>query len=527
MRLLVAIFLALHALLASAQVAPEPAVVSIYNRPVTVFRASFLGLSPAERARRTEQALQDLLARGGPGEVTVQEVPQGRVVMVDGSLAIILTPQDADALRGQNLDGATRATVDALKRAIAETRESRDRRRLLEAVAHALAATAIFAGLVWAVLRLRRAVGAGLAAWVEAAGARAHVGPIPLWQPARLRTVLHLLLRGLSWLLLAGLVYEWLVYLLQLFPRTRAAGEQLGGFVLNAGERIGNGVLDSLPDLAVATVIFALAWAVTALVRPAFDRAEQGLSQFGWLDRDLARPTRRIFGLAVWLFAVVMAYPYLPGAQTEAFKGMSVLVGLMVTLGGSSLFGQAASGLILMYSRTLRIGEYVRISGTEGTIVEMGTFTTRIRTGMGEEVTLPNALVMGSVIGNFSRAVQGHGYVVDTGVTIGYDTPWREVEAMLVEAARRTPGVLAQPEPRVLQRALSDFYIDYHLVCQAIPETPRARAEVLNELHANIVDVFNEHGVQIMSPHYLGDPPEAKVVPPGRPYAGPVPRKDA
>nr|WP_277988813.1 mechanosensitive ion channel family protein [Ramlibacter ginsenosidimutans] len=261
------------------------------------------------------------------------------------------------------------------------------------------------------------------------------------------------------------------------------------------------------------------------MLRPAFERVEHGTGGSGWIDRDLARPTRRIVNVGIWLFALVMAYPYLPGSQTEAFKGVSVLVGLMVTLGGSSLFGQAASGMILMYSRTLRLGEYVRVSGTEGTVVAMGTFTTRVRTGMGEEVTLPNSVLMGNTIFNLSRDVQGRGYMVTTGVTIGYDTAWREVEAMLIEAAQRTPGVLAEPPPRVLQRALSDFYIDYRLVCQASPELPRERTQLQNALHANIVDVFNEHGVQIMSPHYLGDPEQPKVVPPTRAQAASVARK--
>jgi small-conductance mechanosensitive channel len=152
----------------------------------------------------------------------------------------------------------------------------------------------------------------------------------------------------------------------------------------------------------------------------------------------------------------------------------------------------------------------------------MGHFTTKVRTGLGEELTLPNALVLGTVVKNYSRAVKGPGYVVDTTVTIGYDTPWRQVEAMLVEAATRTPGVLAAPPPRVFQTGLTDFYPEYRLVCQAIPKDPRPRAEVLAALHANIQDVFNEHGVQIMSPHYLGDPQGAKLVPKERWYAAPA-----
>jgi hypothetical protein len=142
-----------------------------------------------------------------------------------------------------------------------------------------------------------------------------------------------------------------------------------------------------------------------------------------------------------------------------------------------------------MYTRTLRIGEFVNIDGHEGTVVELGTFTTRVRTGCGEELTLPNSMVMGTVTRNYSRTVQGHGFILETEVTIGYDTPWRQVHAMLIEAARRTAGVLAEPAPRVFQAALSDFYPQYRLVCQAVPSQPRPRAEVLAALHQHLLVV--------------------------------------
>lgn len=499
--------------------AATEARVSVFNRPIAIFRAPFLGLAPAERARRTESGIAELLARGGPGQVAVQPVPQGRLVTIDGAMALVLIPEDADPIRGETLDAVSEFAVVALARAIEETREARDRSRLLQAAALATAATAVYIALAWGVLRGRRMLFRRIGVWAARTS-----GAASSWHPVRAHALGLLLLRLASWLLLAALTYQWLVLTLQLFPRTRAAGEQLGAFVLGIGEHIGGGVLRALPDLAVALAIFLLARMVVGLLAPGFDRAEQG-HDVGWIDRDLARPTRRIVNLAVWLFAVVMAYPYLPGSESEAFKGMSVLVGLMITLGGSSLVGQAASGMILMYSRTLRVGEYVRIGESEGTVVELGTFTTRVRTGLGEEITLPNALVMGERVCNYSRATQGRGYVIDTTITIGYDTPWRQVEALLMEALQRTPGVLADPPPRVLQRALSDFYVEYRAIGQAVPETPRARAEVLHALHASILDVFNEHGVQIMSPHYLADPPEAKVVSGDHPYAGPVARK--
>jgi small-conductance mechanosensitive channel len=331
--------------------------------------------------------------------------------------------------------------------------------------------------------------------------------------------------RALSLLVMLVLAYEWLSFVMRQFPYTRPWGEGLTAYLFGIVARLGTGVLRALPELLIAVAIFLLARGVIALFKPFFARVrESDNTVSGWLDADTARPTQRLFSSAVWVFALVMAYPYLPGADSEAFKGMSVLIGLMFTIGGSSVFGQAVSGLVLMYSRTIRVGEYVRINDHEGTVTEMGAFTTRIRTGLGEELTLPNALVLGTVTKNYSRVVKGRGFVLDTTVTIGYDTPWRQVESLLTEAACRTPGVLADPQPRVFQTALSDFYPEYRLVCQAVPTEPRPRAEVLSALHANIQDVFNEYGVQIMSPHYLGDPASAKLVPREGWYPAPVRR---
>jgi small-conductance mechanosensitive channel len=176
-----------------------------------------------------------------------------------------------------------------------------------------------------------------------------------------------------------------------------------------------------------------------------------------------------------------------------------------------------------MYNGSIRAGEYVRIGEVEGTVKEVTMFVTRIRTGLGEEITLPNAQVMSAGIKNYSRAYEGAGFVLDTTVTIGYATPWRQVHAMLVEAALRTEGVVKDnPAPVVRQTALSEFHIQYRLITYSLAKQARARAEVLNDLHANIQDVFNEYGVQIMSPGYEADPPEPKVVPKENWYAAPA-----
>jgi len=235
---------------------------------------------------------------------------------------------------------------------------------------------------------------------------------------------------------------------LNAFPYTRPWGEQLQVYLVGVLATIGSAIIGAIPNLTIAAVIFVIAKAVIVIAkavigsfRPIFDHIERGHGTSSWLDQDTVRPTRRITTVLIWIFAMVMAYPYLPGAQTEAFRGMSVLLGLMISLGASSIVGQAASGVILMYSRSIRRGEYVRIGDHEGMVSEISMLTTRIQTGSGEEINLPNSMIVRSATRNFSRAVAGKGYLVDTTLGIGYDTPWRQVETMVEEATRRTPDI--------------------------------------------------------------------------------------
>jgi small-conductance mechanosensitive channel len=497
---------------AEAGAAAEAPVV-IFNRTITVFRAPMFGISPENRADRTERIVSGLLSRGGEGVVTTQAQPQGNFILIDGELAIIIMDADADRIRGETLALATERAVATLQLVISETRESRDHALLLRELLNTVIGTGVLIGFIALVLVLRRALSRRLGRLAERAAAVTRVGGTQVVTTDRLLPVVDRLVSVVAWVVIVLSVYRWISYVLSQFPYTRPWGESLRTFFVDTGVDLIQGAVGALPGLAVAIFILLMARVVIGMVTPFFDRVGRGYSAFNWLDRDTAQPTKRLFALGVWLFALAMAYPYLPGSQSQAFQGISVLLGLMVTFGGSSLFGQGASGLILMYSRTLRVGEYVRVDDHEGTVTELGSFTTRVRTGLGEELTLPNSLVLGTVVKNYSRAVKGKGYIVDTTVTIGYDTPWRQVEAMLIEAARRTTGILDDPTPRVFQTALSDFYPEYRLVCQAIPREPRPRAEVLATLHENIQDVFNEYGVQIMSPHYLGDPHDAKLVP--------------
>jgi len=510
----------------SANTAPDEASpespVLVFNRQVVAFRVPFLGMSPAERARRAMLNVQEALAQGGPGVVEAKASPQGQLIFVDGLMAVILTPADVNPLTDDTLDALTARTVEALQLSIRETQEGRDTHHLLVNAAMVAVATLLLVALYFGLGFVRSRAMVAALHFVERKSASMSAGAAEILRRDRLWRAIKMVDLLLRWSVGLLAAYAWLSFSLLRFPYTRPWGEGLHHYLVSVASHLLQGIVGAVPGLVIAVLILLLARAAVSVAGSLFTRIEQGHIGVHWIAPDSAGPTRRIATWLIWLFALAMAYPYLPGAQTEAFKGMSVLIGLMMSMGASSFVGQVAGGLILTYSNMLRKGEFVRIGEHEGTVVSIGAFNTRIRTGLGEEVTLPNAMIVGTATKNYSRTVKGAGYVVDTVVTIGYDTPWRQVHAMLIEAAHRTPGVLPDPAPAVFQTALSDYYPEYRLVCQAMPSGPGPRAEVLSALHAHIQDVFNEHGVQIMSPHYVLDPAHAKVVPPAQWYAAPA-----
>jgi small-conductance mechanosensitive channel len=317
-----------------------------------------------------------------------------------------------------------------------------------------------------------------------------------------------------------SLTYVWLTFTLRRFPYTRPWGESLRAFLIERLTSMGLLIAGAIPNLFTVLLIFLLIRFAVKLAHAFFDSVLEGRLDLPYVHPETAQPTRRLVTVLFWLLGLVVAYPYLPGSGSDAFKGLSVFVGLVLSLGSSGVVNQLMSGLTLTYSRAMRAGDFVRIGDVEGTITQLGGLSTKVKTPRGEEVTIPNAVVMTQVTTNYSRFAATEGVYVPTSLTIGYDTPWRQVHALLLLAAERTPGIRATPAPAVRQTALQDFYVQYTLlVCL---EQPQTRLPTLTALHANIQDAFNEYGVQIMSPNYEADPEGRKVVPPEQWYAAPA-----
>lgn len=314
--------------------------------------------------------------------------------------------------------------------------------------------------------------------------------------------------------------YLWLVYSLGQFPQSAPWAEQLEEFLIALFLDFAMGALRAVPGLVAVVVVFLLARWFMRLIRIVFDKVETGRLSLPWLERETARTTQTLLIMVVWLFALVAAYPYIPGSDTDAFKGLSVLIGLMVTLGSTGLINQVISGLFVVYSRSVRPEDYVRVGDVEGEVTDVGFLATKLRTPRQEEITIPHSVLVGTATTNYSRLAGDNGMAVTTSVTIGYQIPWRQVHALLQLGAARTQGLRRDPPPRVMQRELSDFYVQYLLLAHL--ENGKNRAAVLSELHAQIQDAFNEFGTQIMSPHFESQPEKPVFVPKSAWYAPPA-----
>ena len=378
--------------------------------------------------------------------------------------------------------------------------------------------TIVLVVLLWLLLRLERAAAARVARVTEQRMGTGWGG-----QAFRATSAPRLLHLGVAVVVRAiglVLIVLWFAFVLRRFPATLAWGDLLRMRVWTRLGSLGQSIVDSLPNLFMVAVIIIAVRAVARLVKALFDAVERGEVHLPSVYPETAAPTRRLVMALLWLTALAMAYPYVPGSGSEGVKGISVFVGLVLSLGSSGVVQHMMSGLMVTFARAVSVGDFANIGGVEGTVTQVGALATKVRKPTGEEITIPNAVVVSNTVTNYSARGDAAPARLRTSVTIGYAVPWRQVEALLLIAAQQTPGILRTPPPRVMRTSLDNFYITYTLL--VTPEEPRRRNEVLDGLHTNILDAFNEHGVQIMAPNYEADPESKKVVPQSDWYSAPA-----
>lgn len=493
--------------------------VTIFHQPVVMLQATFGQTTPEERVLRTRSALRAFTEDDIRQPLRVVPVIRygqpGRLFLMNGKPVLLLSQADLDEGDDLTLDQAAQRVLARMEAQRTSLQEQFNNRYLFISAGKALAGALLLALFYYGALRAwRRVRRFFLLRILEKRSAipqhwRRYLGNIEV----RLYAVLVILLGMLA-------CYLWLSWAFSLFPWTRVWSESLGDWSLGVIRDLSLSIVASLPGLMIVVLIFLLTWLIIRLVKVVLDQVAAGRIQVPGIHPETVSATRRLISVVIWLFALSAAYPFLPGANSLAFKGISVFFGLMLTLGSTGVMTHAMSGLVLIYSRALRKGDWIRLADNEGQVSEIGVLATKILTRENYIVTVPNAVVVSGKIINLSAESADGGVNLTTSVTIGYDTPWRQVHALLELAARRTSGVDQQIAPVVRKLGLLDWYTSYELQVRLLPTTklPDGR----NALHSSIIDVFNEFGVQIMSPNFVMQPKAAVVVPQEAWYAAPA-----
>jgi len=316
--------------------------------------------------------------------------------------------------------------------------------------------------------------------------------------------------RGVRVAAILGVALFLLQYLLIQFPWTRAAGLRLFESISAPVDAVVQSIVATIPNLVFLAIIFLITRYALSIAKVYFNAVQTGRIRLQNFEPEWAHPTYNLVRLFAIGFALVIAYPLIPGSDSAAFKGLSILAGVMFSLSSSSAIANAIAGYMLIFRRAFRVGDRVKIGNVQGVVTDMRLQATHVRTIKNEIVTIPNAVILGIEVTNYSEPARQSKLILHTEIGIGYEVPWRQVEAMLIAAANRTSNLLQDPPPFVLQLKLGDFSITYQI--NAYCDRSEGIPLILAELHRNILDEFNEHGVQIMTPSYEGDPEAPKIV---------------
>ncbi len=465
------------------------------------FHARFGSLSAAERAEYAGARIQALAQNVMLDSIPISSVLHDDVLDVIASDRIVATLRQQDAVAaGVPLGVLGDTTVARLRRALVEAHSRFTIEGIVRSVAIAGLSLAVFVLLSWVLKRMVLWFERKLPTWRGRFIRGIRVQRLELLSAERMEEAAMSAVRVLRVVLLVVGLYILVPLVVGFIPWTRPFADRIKDYFLAPVTVLTRGLLGYLPNLFFLFVIGVVTFYAIRFIRFLFLEVERGRLTIGSFEPEWATPTYKIVRTLALAFAAVVAFPYLPGAGSDAFKGVSIFFGVLLSLGSSSAISNIVSGVILTYTRAFRLGDRVRIGDTTGDVVARTLLVTRIRTIKNVDVTIPNALVVANQIQNFGACAMDSGLILHTTVTIGYDVPWRQVHELLIGAARATDGIIDQPPPFVMQTSLDDFYVSYEL--NAYTRQPKRMAMLYSALHTKIQDAFWEAGVEIASPHY-------------------------
>ncbi len=468
---------------------------------------------PAElRAKSIQKRIYTAARNHSIAPEQVRVVPDQEKVQIFAGPDFIMSVYDADGeVEGVSKELFAELIVTQLKATIKEFRHLRSGPMIKRSVIKALLSLVILVIVLFVFSFLFKRLNEIFKRRVETRVQKIENASFNLIQSRKLFEALQLLYHFLRITIIIFICVGFLNYFLGQFPWTKGISVTILKAVLDPLKSFGRGFIEEVPNLIVLALVWLITKYILRFIRLLFVEIRREAIHIKGFDSDWAMPSFRIIRLLTIVFALVVAFPYIPGSDTNAFKGISVFLGIIFSLGSSSFIANIVAGYSITYQGAFKLGDLIRVNEHIGFVEAQSTMVTRLRSPKNEEIVIPNSFLINSNVVNYSRKAKQNNLILHTTVGIGYETPWRLVDAMLKLAAKRTNGILSSPEPFVLKKALGDFAVTYELNAYCGDESQMN--QLYSELHQNILDVFNENDVAIMTPAYEADTESPKVVP--------------
>ncbi|MCA2553297.1 MAG: mechanosensitive ion channel family protein [Microcystis sp. M04BS1] len=479
--------------------------VMLDGKPLFFIRRGVSSFSAEERANTITRRIERIAQNDSiPVEnLTIEQLPDDNslYLSVDQEVILTVTEQDAKAYRSTPEVLAQQA-LQKIQFAITQYRQDRKPEQLLKNIIYTVIASFTFLIISFAVIKISGKLFPFIRRLIESLTPGIQIGNVEIISSSKISFFWLRVLRIIRFFVLFLLLFNYATFVLRLFPWTRVFGESILGYFSQSLELVLYSIGKYLPNGFIIAIIIFITYYLIRLIKPFFTAIERGNLIIPGFYTDWATPTYNILLVIIIAIAAIVAFPYLPGFNSPAFQGISVFLGLLLSLGSTSAIANVIGGIILIYTRAFRIGDHIQIGDVIGDLIEKNFLVIRICTPTNKIITIPNSSLLSSNVINFSISSRelNRNLIIQTTITLGYDLPWRKAHKTLIEAALETEHILKEPAPFVLQTSLDNFYISYQL--NAYTNQPNLMVIIYSELHQNIQDKCNEVGIEILSPSY-------------------------
>jgi small-conductance mechanosensitive channel len=472
---------------------------------ILLIRKGMAGFSAEERAHTVTRRLQRIASNPAIPieELKIQEDADDNLLVLSIGSDVLLTVSQRDAqasrLTQQEL---AEESLQQIKTALSQYRQDRKPRQLIQNTIYAISASFAFLAICFVLIRFTGLLFPAAGRMIASRVPGFHVKNVEIISPSAISSLCLQAFKFVRLIALLVLFLSYATFILRLYPWTRAVGDSVLGYVFQSAELVLSAIGNYLPNLFVIAIIFSLAYYALRAIKPFFRAIEKGNLVIPGFYADWANPTYNLLMVLVLALAAILAFPYMPGFNSPAFQGVSVFLGLLLSLGSTSAITNVIGGIILIYTRAFRVGDHIRVGDVIGDIIEKNFLAIRICTPANQIITIPNSALLNNNVTNYNISSRdlSRCLVLQSTVTLGYDVPWRKVHATLIEAALATEHILKDPSPFVLQTSLDNHYVAYQI--NAYTSEPNLMVFISSELHQHIQDKCNENGIEILSPNY-------------------------